>query len=254
MNTLNGNNLIIILLILSGCYAPEIIKPKEQVNNVARLAEVYTPKTRVYIVAGQSNAGKFTTLQLGRAEDVKCWNYFSKKYEPYIDVSIQFFTNKGGVIVPLAKNLRAKYPNDSLYFIQFHKGGTDLGYQWNVKNRIYFKHLVNTIDAALVPADEINFIWIQGEKDARILSYANSYEVNEKALFDSLQVRYNVNRFINYVIPTTLPEVYLYKQTVRDAKHGILIDGTGMHYETDKVHLSLGTGIKQLADSITVKL
>jgi len=246
---------ISILFICSSCYLTDYISPYGSSNNSDK------PKKRVYIISGQSNAGRYSTGELGIVDSVMCWNYFSKTFEPFVDVSNQLYGNVGGVIVPLAKNLRKKYPKDSIYFVQFHRPNTDLAFYWNIHSNKLFKTLVNTLDLSIKSVgnyDYIYFIWIQGERDCRNLLYANDYAKNEINLFDSLKTKYRITQFINYNIPSTLPKEYAYKMTVRAAKQSNqwvkVIESNGMDFQTDKVHLTPDIGIKQLADSISTFL
>lgn len=217
---------------------------------------------KVYVIAGEKNAGRYTTTQLGIADSVKCWNYFTKNFEDSVDVTRQLFGRKGGVIVQLAEALQDKYPTDTLYFIQYHRPDTDLGRQWNVENGILFPRLCAEIDAALDSIgdyDEINFIWMQGEKDARHSSFATAYRANEYAMLDSLNDRYDLDVIVNMNLPTHNP--YQYKATVRTAKtvndsisNVVLINPSALRYSYDKVHLTFTVGMTGLAELIADEL
>jgi Carbohydrate esterase, sialic acid-specific acetylesterase len=216
---------------------------------------------RVYVIAGDENAGRYTTAQLGTADSVKCWNYYTRAFENTVNPTRQFYGRTGGVIVQLAEALQNKYPNDTLYFIQYHRPDTDLGYQWKASSGLLFKQLLTEISAALAAVgdyNQLNFIWIQGNKDARNSTYASAYQVNEDKVFDSLRSLYTFNKIIDMNLPTKNP--YQYKATVRTAKAAnvggpvVLINSDNFRYIYDQVHLTPTHGLKNLSDAIVALL
>lgn len=245
---------IFLLALLLSCDpsipAPKIITKTDTikikiVDTVKIKEKPYIPVHRYYVLAAQSNGGIFGTADLGLSI-ARTWNDFTYKFEDIMDVSKQFYTNLGGVIVPLSKLLKKKYPKDSLYFLQYHKGGSYIT-DWSPYKQYLFDGLEFNLDHAYatVKPDSVTFIWIQGENDALTLPLAMAYENAERQLFTYLRDNYHVNTFIDCKLPkwsVTLP----YRDSVNVAKIRVskdfnsrLVVTDSLTYNIDKVHYSL---------------
>jgi hypothetical protein len=93
------------------------------------------------------------------------------------------------------------YPNDDIYLVKYAVGGTNLGYQWNPANTdagaLYplFKARVNAALSKLVQDGKTptvaGMIWMQGEDDSTIPSYAVNYGMNLRNFITSVRTDFN---------------------------------------------------------------
>jgi hypothetical protein len=181
--------------------------------------------------------------------------------------------NAFGINTPIKERVTAKYPKDNLFFVHHAVSGTDLYSSWWPKQTILsrFREACTKIDqtlATMPTVDEVNVIWVQGERDAKERLWANAYLKNELMLEDSLRSRYAPLRknghsgkvkwkFINYQpvgTYTHLATVLQAKQEHASIRANILISvPMTEEYYTEGTYLT-PAGINKLADLVTEQL
>jgi hypothetical protein len=181
--------------------------------------------------------------------------------------------NAFGISAPIKERVTAKYPKDNLFFVHHAVSGTNLYSSWHPEQTIVsrFKEACTKIDQALAQMptpNEINVIWVQGERDGIERLWANAYLKNELMLEDSLRSRYAPLKknghsgkikwnFVNYLPVGSnpyLPTVVQAKQDHAAQRGNILISvpATGEFY-TDGTYLN-EAGKTKLADLVVDQL
>jgi hypothetical protein len=181
--------------------------------------------------------------------------------------------NAFGISAPIRERLTAKYPNDRLYFVHHAVSGTNLYSSWHPEQTLLsrFKEACTKIDqtlATMPTVNEVNVIWIQGERDGIERLWANAYLTNELMLEDSLRSRYAPLRknghagkvkwsFVNYlpVGPQTYLSIVLQAKADHAVQRGnilISVPATEEYY-TEGTYLN-AAGINLFADLVTENL
>lgn len=177
-----------------------------------------TYKKVLTVMLGQSNAVYYFPNVMGN-EYVKGVHGWDQKNKVWVD-SLSWFqcqtntltTYKWSPLIGVAAKMKVNRPNQDLYFLMVAQAGTNLYRDWKATRNYEFsrfRQAVNAINDAIAqagPFDEINFIWVQGESDQNP-DYSAVYYENQTKLFDSLDVLYNVNKFLDYKIYGASPNV-----------------------------------------------
>ena len=254
------STILLLSILILACSSMIEQRKETSFSKEAKFAFNPTGVNRLYIIAGQSNAGNDRMNYC--ATGIQCWNYNWRQWDSYMSIE-QFNTYLGGFSIPLAKSLKAKYPNDNLYFYQFHKTATSLYLNWDASTGTMFATLLTDLQRAMpqIPTpDEINFIWVQGEGDAVAVHYLE-YLSRETHLFDSLSSRYPITRFLNYQVNENLTATTTNakKDTInahkrKHAKLNPKVITIGkiplQYYNSDLLHLDTIQGIKIFRDSL----
>ena len=174
-------------------------------------------KDRVYILAGQSNMmGKGKTHQLPaylkrQPHNVEFY-YQGRKRE------LGKFSHFGPE-VSFAHEISRKFPNDKHIIIKHVATGTSIShwlpgsplFNGLLRQRGFIKVAANANNATGVLAQKITnkkveaIIWMQGEKDARSVSNANSYETNLKRFIMGVRRKLNSPRSL-FIMGQVNPE------------------------------------------------
>jgi hypothetical protein len=95
--------------------------------------------------------------------------------------------------------LRQLFPNDEIYLVKYAIGGTNLANQWNPygtadKFNMFEARtraaLANLVAQGKAPEIE-GMIWLQGEDDSTVASYAASYALNLKNLIEKVRTDFS---------------------------------------------------------------
>lgn len=182
---------------------------------------------RLFMIAGQSNAdgrGLVSALPgylTGALNDCYIWNGADwEVLEAGENASNAYPSLRHGVIVSLAYEQRALYPDDILYFINAGIGGTTLHIHWVPVTGDTYIQAKAQFDAVIATGTTFTkhaLIWWQGEGDTDFPANATAYEANEQALMDQFDTDFAFANKICINISgntTDMPEV----ATVRAAK------------------------------------
>lgn len=105
-------------------------------------------------------------------------------------------TDEFGPELSFGARIQELYPNDEIYLVKYAVGGTDLGNNWNpsVANNCYtnFKARVNAAInniRTVLKKDPVvsGMLWMQGENDSTVDSYAHAYAANLKNLITNVR-------------------------------------------------------------------
>jgi len=248
--TISGN---VILSIVSGSFTSSGY-PNRQSNT---LTVNYNPggiNARIFIIGGQSNvipggnnAGYMPSYLLPEI-DVKIWNNAGEYWE-YVNLAAR--TVKCWPVVKFAYDIKAKYPSDEIYVVQYGYSGSNLFSHWQAGGVLYNELLGFYTDALTTISDrnfiQKSFIFIQGETDTKTLSYANAYETKLTTLVSSARTDFDITKFVDLNVYVNLPAIkYPYSATVRTAKANVdaadanfyLADSDLWVFQSDDVHLA----------------
>ena len=211
---------------------PELLNVRATVLRSMSLASEDSVNRIAIVTLGQSNDGIFGTPACGGVyTGVQAFNVNKLIFEPRIDPTNQFEKGLGGFQTQLGKNLRAINPTDSIYFIDFHIGGTGFDV-WNTTQGELFFSMNWIIEKAFAQRnfDKVYVIWTHGETDSKTLATANAYQANENALFTYIENLLHPVKILNYLMPNWLPTTVPYGSVVNNGKsNNTLVSGTNRY-------------------------
>jgi hypothetical protein len=95
--------------------------------------------------------------------------------------------------------LHELYPNDEIYLVKYARGGTSLANQWNPSTGSCYTMFKSRVQAAManLAANGKNptiagMIWMQGEDDSVVASYAQAYQTNLQNLVAGVRSDFGV--------------------------------------------------------------
>jgi hypothetical protein len=104
-------------------------------------------------------------------------------------------TDQFGPELSFGATLKALYPNDEIYLVKYAISSTSLAVDWNsngsgamfntFKNRV--TQAINNLVASNKNPTIAGMIWMQGENDATVSSYASAYASNLSALVNKVR-------------------------------------------------------------------
>jgi hypothetical protein len=224
---------------------------------------------KIAVMAGQSNGAFQNPANIADLISTE------KSWDPN-DILVKYhfgyqqtLNSRYSPLIPTSEKMRVRFPNDSLYFMVWHKSGTDLATQWHPSTANgLFRNLLEQMEMMLSHTDrrpyKMYFIWVQGEQDGANLTKANAYGANEKLLFDSLSTRFNIAQFLNY-IPRGGTYTYIIQQqkeahALLNSKISLIYlpninnqannDAMDLLYFSDSQHMNL-TGIDYFSTAVT---
>lgn len=153
-------------------------------------------KTRVFLLAGQSNMGGLgNNAELvgslapysGINNGVKIWNYNSAPQWFSLSSYVGF-----GPELSFGYEMQAAFPEDDIFLIKCAWGGTDLYEDWNPSGAggTWYNNFKSTAHEALWllgdPAID-GMLWMQGEGDTVNATYAQAYQANLTAFIAAVR-------------------------------------------------------------------
>lgn len=203
-------NLLFIFLLFS-CTIDETITPNNSHSSDLRIKSESTPITKLYIMLGQSNCGYANPalFTYKATKGVKGWDPVNLKWVDSLSTR-QVLNKSYSPLIPISGHLKEREPFNNLYFMVWHKSGSTLWSDWNPKHTSglnLFNKACTQIDKAILqmatPPDSVFLIWMQGEGDVSSMKMAKDYQWREAFLFDTLNTRYQIDRYINYIPQTS---------------------------------------------------
>jgi hypothetical protein len=248
-------------------------------------AESSTTKSKVYILAGQSNmAGigmnhELSSEYLGVQEKVKIYA------EGTVDDSLKGvwsplcpgFGGGSGCFGPeltFGRDISAAYPDSQIFLIKCGWSGTNLQADWRPPSAggttgPLYKNLVQTVNGALAALDKnidyelAGMCWMQGESDACSIYPANDYEDNLTAFINDVRKEFNAPTLPFVIAMIDDSDVWAENAIVRQAEINISknvpnvgifdtkdYDTDGTHYRTQGI-LDMGSDFAKTILSMT---
>ena len=137
-------------------------------------------------------------------------------YEDYPYVST-------GPEASLVNQLAKEYPFKNIGIIKYAKGGTSLGSSWALDGELYTT-LIETINDGKSKTNVSSidgFFWMQGESDASIKGYAQSYETNFTNFIHELRADVGNTPIFTALISEPIKASVCYVTDVRNAQMNV---------------------------------
>jgi hypothetical protein len=134
-------------------------------------------------------------------------------------------TGQYGMIFALAYSLNQNDPNTPNYFVHVAFASTSVATNWGVGLNRY-NDAIGAWDTALATGNYVKkaILWQQGEADAKNITYANDYEVDEGLMIDAMKAHTGINTFVDGKLGNVILGTYPYISEVNTAKDNNLIN------------------------------
>ena len=199
-------------------------KSNEEIRLVTDEGDDFSPKKRVVVIAGQSNALGWAKRQElpGKILDygftrTKVWN--GQRWERFS------LDNRVGLEPALAYKYEKENPNDLLYIVKHAVDATTLekgNKHWHPDDKSHYSYLVEKLYKPALSSLGTNvevmaMLWFQGESDSLVQKKASHYDRNLKKLYD--HVSKDMPEVKNFVIGG-IPDkgIWKYQKEVRVAQ------------------------------------